>query len=56
MNVEKLYDAMKRHKLKVNCGKSSTTVVSRAPKCNMKIDRVKVNNVKEMVYLGVKLS
>ena len=55
-NVEKLREAMKKHKLKVNWSKSNTMVFSRVPtECNMVIDGEKVKNVKETVYLGVKL-
>ena len=50
-NVEKLHEAMKKHKL------SNTTVFgSVPPECNIEIDGEKVTNVKEAVYLGVKLS
>ena len=56
-NVEKLHEAMKKHKLKVNWSKSNTMVFSRVPtECNIEIDGEKVKNVTETVYLGVKLS
>ena len=56
-NVEKLHEAIKRHRLKVKWSKSNTMVFSRAPaECNMEIDGKRVKNVKEIVYLGVKLS
>ena len=56
-NVEKLNEALKRHKLKVTWSKSNTMVFSRVPKeCNLKIDGESVKNVKETVHLGVKLS
>ena len=56
-NVEKLHEALKRHKLKVNWNKLNTIVFSRAPtECNVQIDREGVKNVIETVYLGVKLS
>ena len=55
-NVEKLHEAMKKHKLKVNWSKSNTMVFSRVPtECNIEIDGEKVKNVKETLYLGVKL-
>ena len=55
-NVEKLHEAMKKHKLKVNWSKTNTMVFSRVPtECNMVIDGEKVKNIKETVYLGVKL-
>ena len=42
-NVEKLHEAMKKHKLKVNWSKSNTMVFSRVPtECNMVIDGEKV--------------
>ena len=48
---------MKRHRLKVNWSKSNTMVFSRVPtECNIEIDGERVKNVKETVYLGVKLS
>ena len=47
-NVEKLHEALKRHKLKVNWSKLNTMVFSG--------DGEGVKNVKETVYLGVKLS
>ncbi len=47
---------MKKHKLKVNWSMSNTMVFSRVPtECNIEIDGEKVKNVKETVYLGVKL-
>ena len=50
-NIEKLHEAMKKHKL------SNTMVFSSvSPECNIEIDGEKVTNVKEAVYLGVKLS
>ena len=56
-NAEKLHEALKRHKLKVNWSKSNTMVFSRTPtECNIQIDEDRVKNVKETVYLGVKLS
>ena len=56
-NVEKLHEAMKRHRLKVNWSKSNTVVFSRVPtECNIEIYGERVKNVKETVYLGVKLS
>ena len=56
-NVEKLHEAMRRHKLKVNRSKSNTIVFSRVlTECNTEMDGEKVQNVKETVYLGVKLS
>ena len=56
-NVEKLHEAMKRHRLKVNWSKSNTMVFSRVPaECNIEIDGERLKNVKETVYLGVKLS
>ena len=56
-NVEKLHEAMKRHRLKVNWSKSNTMVFSTVPtECNIEIDGERVKNVKETVYLGVKLS
>ena len=56
-NVEKLHEAMKKHKLKVNWSKSNTMVFSTVPtECNIEIDGEKVKNVKESVYLGVTLS
>jgi len=56
-NVEKLYEAMKRHRMKVNWSKSNTMVISRVPtECNIEMDGEKVKNVREVVYLGVKLS
>ena len=55
-NVEKLHEVMKKHKLKVNWSKTNTMVFSRVPtECNMVIDGEKVKNIKETVYLGVKL-
>ena len=56
-NVEKLHEAMKRHRLKVNWSKSNTMVFSiyRVPtECNIEINGERVKNVKETVYLGVK--
>ena len=39
-NVEKLHEAMKKHKLKVNWSKTNTMVFSRVPtECNKVIDR-----------------
>ena len=56
-NVEKLHETLKRHKLKVNWSKLNTMVFSRTPmECNIGIDGEGVKNVKETVYLGVKLS
>ena len=56
-HVEKLHEAMKRHRLKVNWSKSNKVVFSRVPtECNIEIDGERVKNVKETVYLGVKLS
>ena len=56
-NVEKLHKALKRHKLKVNWSMTNTMVFSRAPmECYLEIDRERMKNVKETVYLGVKLS
>ena len=58
-NVEKLHEALKRHKLQVNWSKSNTLsmIFSRAPtECNLEIEGERVQNVKETVYLGVKLS
>ena len=56
-NVEKLHEALKRHKLQVNWSKSNTMIFSRAPtECNLEIEGERVQNVKETVYLGVKLS
>ena len=47
---------MKKHKLKVNWSMSNRMVFSRDPtECNIEIDGEKVKNVKETVYLGVKL-
>ena len=51
-NVEKLYEAMKKHKIKVNWSTSNTMVFSGIPiECNIEIDEEKVKNVKETVYL-----
>ena len=56
-NVEKVHEARQRHKLKVNWSKSKTMVFSRVPtECNIEIDGERVKNVKETVYLGVKMS
>ena len=56
-NVEKLHEAIKRHRLKVNWSKSNTMIFSRVTaECNIEIDGERVKNVKEAVYLGVKLS
>ena len=56
-NVEKLHEAMKRYRLKVNWNKSNTMVFSRVPtECNIEIDGERVKNVNKTVYLGVKLS
>ena len=47
-NLEKLYKALKRHKLKVNWSKTNTMVFSKVPtECNIEIDGDKVKNVKE---------
>ena len=55
--VEKLHEAMKRHRLKVNWSKSNTMVFSRVPtESNIEIDGERMKNVKETMYLGVKLS
>ena len=52
-NVEKLYEALKRHELKVNWSKSNTMIFSRDPtECNIEIVGERVKNVKETVYLG----
>ena len=56
-NVEKLHEALKRHKLKVSWSKLNTMVFSNASmECNIQIDGEGVKSVKETVYLGVKLS
>ena len=57
-NVEKLHEAMKRHKLKVNnWSKSNTMVFSKVPtECSIEIGGKRVKNVKEALYLGVKPS
>ena len=53
----KLHEALKRHKLQVNWSKSNTMIFSRDPtECNLEIEGERVQNVKETVYLGVKLS
>ena len=56
-NVEKLFEAMKQHRMKVNCSKSNTMIFSRVPtECTLEIDGEKMKNVREIVCLRVKLN
>ena len=48
-NVEKLHEALKRHKVQVNWSKSNTMIFSRAPtECNFEGERVKSVTVKRL--------
>ena len=50
-NVEKLHEAMKRHRLKVNWSKSNTMVFSRVPtECNIEIDGERVTVFLHLQY------
>ena len=50
-------EAVTQHKLGINWGKTNTMVISKkAVECNIEIEEHSVKSVKEVVYLGVKIS
>ena len=56
-NVESFHEAVKRHGLTINWGKTNTMAFSREPtECKVEVGGVQLEQAKETVYLGVRLS
>ena len=55
--VGSFHEAVKRHGLTINWGKTNTMVFSREPtECKVEVGDVQLEQVRETVYLGVRLS
>ena len=56
-NVGRLHEAVKRHGLTINWGKTNTMVFSREPtECKVEVGDVQLEQARETAYLGVRLS
>ena len=56
-NVGRFHEAVKRHGLTINWGKTNTMVFSREPtECKVEVGDVQLEQARETVYLGVRLS
>ena len=56
-NVGRFHEAVKRHGLTINWGKTKTIVFSREPtECKVEVGDVQLEQARETVYLGVRLS
>ena len=56
-NVKRLHEVMKGHGLVANWSKSNTMVFSKEhTECKVEVDGVCLEQAREMVYLGIKLS
>ena len=56
-NIERLYEAIKRHGLVINWSKSNTMVFSKGyTECKVEVEGVRLKQARETMYLGVRLS
>ena len=56
-NITALQEAVSKHKLGINWGKTNTMVISRNEvECNIEVEEHSVKSAEEVVYLGVKIS
>ena len=56
-NVGSFHEAVKRHGLTINWGKTNTMVFSREPtECKVEVGGLRLEQARETVYLGVRLS